>query len=269
MAVQQQQVHQQHVDQLVYHQLLKGSTFSSPESGLSYNASAPRKRSRPITPISTALPELPTTSTSDQDLFSHLYQHTLDIDTLIHLQNERLRSCVEELQRRHYRAVLTTVEQEVSKKLKEKEAELEDVKNKNLELEQKLRQLAGENQVWFNVAKNNEAVVSGLRLSLEQALLRNAGAGGVGGPAVEGFGETGGGVGNDDDDAQSCYGGGGGGTGAGGRWRGGCKACGKREACVVVLPCRHLCLCDGCESNVDKCPVCMTRLSSCLHVFLS
>ncbi|KAH7663970.1 E3 ubiquitin-protein ligase BOI-like protein [Dioscorea alata] len=268
MAVQQQQVHQQHVDQLVYHQLLKASTFSSPESGLSYNASAPRKRSRPITPISPSLPELPTTSTSDQDLFSHLYQHTLDVDTLIHFQNERLRLYVEELQRRHYRAVLIAVEQEVARRLKEKETELEDVKNKNLELEQKLRQLASENQVWFNVAKNNEAVVSGLRLSLEQALLRNAGAG-TGGPAVEGFGESGGvAFGNDDDDAQSCCGGGGG-AAAGGRWRGGCKVCGKREACVVVLPCRHLCLCDACESKVDTCPVCMSKLSSCLHVFLS
>ncbi|KAJ0969289.1 hypothetical protein J5N97_022166 [Dioscorea zingiberensis] len=239
-----------------HHQQQQLVSFSSPDSGLTYNASsAPRKRSRPI-------------STTYQDLLlSHLYHQSLEIDATINFQNEKTRLCVEELQKKHYIALFMAVEQQMMKRIKDKEAELDDMKIKNLELEQNLRLLAEENQFWFSVAKNNEDTVCSLRSSLEQALVYNAaGAGaGDGSPVMEGFGESDGGVWNDED-AQSCCGGGDG--GAGGRWRGGCKGCGERQACVVVLPCRHLCLCGGCQSKVDTCPVCMNRVGSIMHVLL-
>ena len=35
-----------------------------------------------------------------------------------------------------------------------------------------------------------------------------------------------------------------------------CKACGKEDACVVLIPCGHLACCVGCGEKVKKCPTC-------------
>jgi E3 ubiquitin-protein ligase BOI-like protein len=48
-----------------------------------------------------------------------------------------------------------------------------------------------------------------------------------------------------------------------------CRACGGRDACVLLLPCWHLCLCLSCEPGVDSCPVCAAAKNASLHVLLS
>ena len=39
---------------------------------------------------------------------------------------------------------------------------------------------------------------------------------------------------------------------------------------TVVLPCRHLCLCQGCSQIVrmqnNNCPICRTRIESFIHI---
>lgn len=39
---------------------------------------------------------------------------------------------------------------------------------------------------------------------------------------------------------------------------------------TVVLPCRHLCLCQGCSQIVrmqnNTCPICRTRIESFMHI---
>lgn len=50
-----------------------------------------------------------------------------------------------------------------------------------------------------------------------------------------------------------------------------CKACRKRVASVVLLPCRHLCLCTECDQpvQVQACPLCLSLRNSSIEVFLS
>ena len=49
-----------------------------------------------------------------------------------------------------------------------------------------------------------------------------------------------------------------------------CRECEERPATVVVLPCRHLCLCDGCNDEVAPvpCHVCRGIRNGCFQVFL-
>ncbi|MCI21314.1 E3 ubiquitin-protein ligase BOI-like, partial [Trifolium medium] len=44
--------------------------------------------------------------------------------------------------------------------------------------------------------------------------------------------------------------------------RGKCRGCEKRVASVVVLPCRHLCICTECDAHFRACPVCFTLKNS-------
>ncbi|RWW40636.1 hypothetical protein BHE74_00053935 [Ensete ventricosum] len=203
-----------------------------------------------------------------QDLVSHLSYQNAEIDELIRLQRERLRSGLEEVHNRHCKALLWCVEQRVAKRLREEEAELEKARRRNAELEETVRQLTAETEMWFGVAKNNESVAASLRANLEQVLLHNAAAALV----KEGYGDT-------DDDAQSCR------SAVGDRrhatsaateaeevrrWpRKACRSCGERDVCVLLLPCRHLCLCKSCESLIDACPVCGSAKNACLQIVMS
>ena len=46
-----------------------------------------------------------------------------------------------------------------------------------------------------------------------------------------------------------------------------CIVCLKSPKVVVMMPCRHLCVCAGCSSQVKTCPVCRASVESCLSVF--
>ena len=49
-----------------------------------------------------------------------------------------------------------------------------------------------------------------------------------------------------------------------------CVICFTAVKDTVVLPCRHLCLCQGCSQIVrmqnNACPICRTRIESFLHI---
>ncbi|XP_077212342.1 putative BOI-related E3 ubiquitin-protein ligase 3 [Tasmannia lanceolata] len=290
-------------------QILNGTVFSDPGSELTCNVSGSRKRNRddPMPsftdhqhqqisnqlrfvkipkvsdPISTGLQLCNDvnrlngsgmTSTSgrsalvsplSQDLASFIYQQNIETDALIRLQNEKLRLGLEETRKLHCRSLLSILEQQVMKKLTEKETELENASRRNAELEEKVKQMSAENQIWFKVAKNNEAIVSNLRTSLEQVvLLQNTGL------AKEGYGDS--------DDAQSCF------YGVKDtaenddkailenqelKNRKSCKVCRKNDVSVLLLPCRHLCLCKECESTLDSCPICNSMKNASIQIFMS
>lgn len=189
---------------------------------------------------------------------------------------------MEETRKRHCKSLFSVLEQLVTKRFREKETELEDANRKNAELEEKIQQVSAESQAWFNVAKNSELLASNLKSNLEQLLYQNAAAAGVVPSSKEGYGDS-------DDaplpvaDGQSfCF-------DAEARAPAAalaaglpssanaevirqpplsCKVCGVDEASVLVLPCRHLCLCQACDSSVVLCPICNYPKNASLQVFM-
>lgn len=201
---------------------------------------------------------------------------------------------LEERQQQQARLLVSAIREGVMKKLNEKDEQIQRMGKLNLALQEKVKSLYIENQLWRDLAHSNEATANSLRTNLEQVLAHVSderfSTGGVAAAGLE-------------DDAESCCGSnfhmeGGGGAdneeqsssgkrklalqgmrkvameaydnnnGGGGNRR--CRMCGERESCVLLLPCRHLCLCTVCGSTLHHtCPVCNNPMNATVHVNLS
>ena len=51
--------------------------------------------------------------------------------------------------------------------------------------------------------------------------------------------------------------------------RGMCVVCNKKRVEVVLNPCRHVCLCEDCSSNLTKCPFDRGEITGKEKIFLS
>ncbi|XP_059641421.1 BOI-related E3 ubiquitin-protein ligase 1-like [Cornus florida] len=191
-----------------------------------------------------------------EDLSPEIRRQSDEIEQFLRTQGEEMRRSLAEKRQRHYRALLGSAEESAARRLREKEVEVEKAARRNAELEARAAQLSAEAQVWQAKARAQEAAAASLQARLQHAIMSGRCAQEEGGGGVEGQA----------DDAESAYidpdrvvmtsG-------------PSCKACRKRVASVVLLPCRHLCLCTECDASAQVCPLCLAFRNSSVEVFLS
>lgn len=176
--------------------------------------------------------------------------------------------------------LVSAIQEGMVKKIKEKDEEIQRMGKLNWVLQEKVKSLYLETQIWRDLAQANEATANSLRSNLEQVLAH-----------VSEERYVNGGRATVEDDAESSCGSSDYGRcplAAGGE-EGAvrdksmvvkenniskninhnrlCKKCGERESSVLLLPCRHLCLCALCGSNlIGTCPVCDSVMDGSVHV---
>ncbi|CAH8354214.1 unnamed protein product [Eruca vesicaria subsp. sativa] len=180
-------------------------------------------------------------------------QQQSEIDRFVIQQTERLRIELEAHQRTQTRMLASTFQNAIAKKLKGKDDEIARMRNLNYVLQDRVKSLYVENQIWRDMAQTNEGHANNLRTNLDQVLAQVQTL-----PTAATVVE---------DDAESscgsCVEGGESVKAVGGV----CKRCGEREASVLVLPCRHLCLCTVCGSALLRtCPVCDSVMNTSVNV---
>ncbi|KAJ0968165.1 hypothetical protein J5N97_025082 [Dioscorea zingiberensis] len=189
-------------------------------------------------------------SSIDEEIGREIQRQDAEMDRFLKLQGWRLRQQIlEKVQAKQFQT-LASVEEKFLRKIREKEAEVEDINRKNLELEEQMKQLSVEAAAWQHRAKYNENMISALKLNLQKVYAQGRDNN------REGCGDS------EVDDTASCC-------------NGGainfqlmckenkdmkdlmtCRVCRVNEVCMLLLPCRHLCLCKDCESKLSFCPLC-------------
>jgi len=175
-------------------------------------------------------------------------------------QTEKVRMELEEQKMRQSRMFVSAIQEAMAKKLKEKDQEIQRMGKLNWALQERVKSLCMENQIWRELAQTNESTANYLRSNLEQVLAH------VGEERATVADDAQSSCGSNDaaeagnDTAASAA--------ATGRGRL-CKNCGLRESVVLLLPCRHLCLCTMCGSTVRNCPICDSDMDASVHVNLS
>ncbi|CAH1454316.1 unnamed protein product [Lactuca virosa] len=190
-----------------------------------------------------------------------LRRQDAEIDRFMKIQADRLRQAVLEKVHANHLQIISHVEDKFIKKLHEKESEIETINRKNMELESQVEHLAMEAATWQQRAKYSENMVNTLKVNLQQVYTH-------GRDSKEGCGDS------EVDDTASCCNGRAidfhllckGNNGM--REMMTCKVCGVNEVCMLLLPCKHLCLCKDCESKVSLCPLCQCSKYIGMEVYM-
>lgn len=278
--VQQQQQRQQHEQQLMVHL----QNLQQSYNGSMLLTSSSKNLDHPTNAAAAVTASAATTSTNhmpmnfSQTLASHVEKQRQEIDRYISLQNERLKLALREQRKQQLALMLKKVEEKVTILLRQKDEEIANARNRTMELEEFTRKMEVESQAWQRQAAENEAMVVSLSNKLEQ--LREQACCLTSSIGLE--------------DAESCFHGdeypcsrgnkeeedeee----TGETSRETGErqkkkkkmmmmvCKVCDSRNACILFLPCRHLCSCKPCEAFLDSCPVCKSPKRATIEALVS
>lgn len=251
------------------------SSFCDPnkaDSGLTYHLPLQRKRSRDFTTELTSLPARHKNKISseqpsflNQEILYQFQNQQSELDRVLAHHTEKVRMELEEQKMRQSRMLLSAIQDAMEKKLKEKDEEIQRMGKLNWALQERVKSLCMENQIWRELAQTNETTANYLRSNLEQVLAHvseeqrgGAAAVTVADDAKSSCGSNDAAQAGDDTAASTAA--------VGGRL---CKNCGVRESVVLLLPCRHLCLCTMCGSTIRNCPICESGMDASVHVNLS
>ncbi|XP_074563476.1 E3 ubiquitin-protein ligase BOI-like [Curcuma longa] len=217
-------------------------------------------------------PEILFTSSSSTSAFrptSHLLDQSVLLDMTIsvaslmqtyqeemhqflQLQNQRLVQTLLEQRNQHVESLLNSFQANVAVLLKAKEDELTIAMMRQKGLQEKLKKAEESRAMWESIARQNEAQILSLRsvlAQIQQPQFSSANSGGASisidsnSPPMEvkkGMKAT-----KDGDDEVIIP----------------CKCCGRRNACRLLLPCRHLCTCKQCTDSLTACPVCSSKIT--------
>lgn len=246
------------------------------DSGLTYNFPVSRKRSRDdeINPFQNNQSNPSGLYTFlGEDISQQIQHQQLEIDHFIAQHNEKVRLEIEERRKRNSRRIITAVEEGIVKRLRAKEEEIDKIGKLNWMLEDKVKSLCIENQIWRDLAQSNEATANALRSNLEQVLSHvqdnqfhraSNNAAVIATDAESCCGS------NYDDEKNQVDDGATSGLRNENDYRNRlCRNCGEVESCVLLLPCRHLCLCTVCGSSLHTCPICKSTKNASVHVNMS
>nr|GEU56693.1 hypothetical protein [Tanacetum cinerariifolium] len=184
---------------------------------------------------------------------SQIYQqHYFEIDQFVKHHSENVRLEIEAKKRKNSRTLITALEEGLQHQLRAKEDEITKIMKLNHALEEKVKTMCIENQIWRELAQTNEATANALRNNLKYVLDYKLG----GDEDAESCCESSNDISQQHDSACKTT------TILNSVLTEGkmlCKKCRKEESSVLVLPCRHLCLCLGCAPSIDFCPIYMKR----------
>ncbi|CAN7054695.1 unnamed protein product [Brassica oleracea var. botrytis] len=182
------------------------------------------------------------------DVDQELLRQDSEIDRFIKIQGDQLRHAIlEKIQKSQHKTV-SLMEERVIQKLRGKDEELEMINRKNKELEVQIEQLTLEAEAWQQRANYNENMIAALNYNLERAHGRPRESN------MEGCGDS------ELDDAASCF------NGKATMMM--CRFCGVREVCMLLLPCKHMCLCKECERKLSSCPLCQSSKFLGMEVYM-
>ncbi|CAL1396042.1 unnamed protein product [Linum trigynum] len=200
------------------------------------------------------------------DIDRELQRQDAEVDRFLKVQGDRLRQSILDKVQSDQLQTMSLLENKIIQKLREKETEMESINMKNSELEDKMEQISAESGAWEHRARSNENLINALKLNLQQVYARSRDQ------SKEGCGDS------EVDDTASC---------CNGRGVGGgidfqmlfkenkdmkelttCKVCRVNEVCMLLLPCKHLCLCKECESKLSFCPLCQSSKFLGMEVYM-
>ncbi|OVA15831.1 zinc finger protein [Macleaya cordata] len=205
--------------------------------------------------------ESPVFSLFNDEIDRELQRQDAEIDRFVKVQGERLRQAILEKVQANQLQTISLTEEKVLQKLRERDTEVESINKKNMELEEQMKQLVVEAGAWQHRAKCNENMITTLKFNIRQVLVQNR-------ESKEGCGDS------EVDDTASCCN-----SGAIDFHLIGkenkdlkdsmtCKVCKVNQLCMLLLPCRHLCLCKDCESKLGFCPLCQSSKLIGMEIFM-
>lgn len=185
------------------------------------------------------------------------------------------------MRKQNSRRLIASIHEGITKRLRTKDEEILKMGQINWSLEEKVKSLMIENQILKESVQTNEATANALRNKLQLVLAQiqlqhqqqqqhhdltdniTAKAMETGTALV--------------DDAESCCGGNYEEDDTERKVRDNnddssklkCRSCGKEESCVLLVPCRHLCVCTSCVSSLNVCPICNSAKSAVVVVNMS